>query len=217
MWSRLGAIWAFSSDARAARVLFGFACAEAQSELELRLAARLTEVPRIKALYLRHALDEARHSGRFFGLARELAGSAGLASPRADSEELFERLGEARFIAFVHFGERRGRLQFEAYARALEQRRPQLARAFAQIASEELHHERYTHALLLERVGKNLARRALLWVRAWESFRRMRRFGRGAASFLYAASMSVVYLSLWPLARTFARARPSQRGFDSLD
>ncbi|MFZ5892034.1 MAG: ferritin-like domain-containing protein [Myxococcota bacterium] len=214
---RLQARWVFKSSARGARVLWRFARAEAQSELELRLAAQLSSTPE-KALFLRHALDEARHARRFLELARELSrdtSADGMARPHVDSEELIERLGPTRFIAFVHFGERRGRLQFEAYAHALSKSHPRLAEAFARTAREEREHERYTRALLLEHAGEQGTARALRWVQAWEAWRRFRRAGRAFAHVSYALLMSIVYLCAWPLARWFARSRPALRGFIS--
>lgn len=104
----LGGQWSFRSPGRAARLLYGFARTEAQSQLELRQAARACSDERRRASYLRHALDESRHAQVFAEHAEELArraGAVGFARPSASSESLYERLGELRFLAFVHAGE----------------------------------------------------------------------------------------------------------------
>src|SRR5262245_62042010 len=101
-----------------AKKLFGFARAEHGSMIDLRAAAALTESVTRRALYLRHAMDESRHATMFSRRSAELRrmrGQPAFGAPSADTERLFERLGEVGFLAFVHRGERRGRAQFEAY------------------------------------------------------------------------------------------------------
>src|SRR5450755_463741 len=76
----LGGEWSFRAPLRTARLLYGFARTEEQSQLELRDAARACPDERRRALYLRHALDEARHSRLFAEHAEELSRLAGGAS-----------------------------------------------------------------------------------------------------------------------------------------
>lgn len=103
----------------AARKLLAFALAEQGSMIDMRLAARLTPSPARAAAYLRHADDEARHARMFVRRAEQLAAQADpalvIGGLQADSEALFERLGELDFLAFVHHGEVRARMQFETY------------------------------------------------------------------------------------------------------
>ena len=89
-----GFVW--RSPLRAARLLFSFAHAEAGSRVDLIVAAQLTASPVRRALYVRHALDEARHAKLFSLRSAELLGKVGappLGFLRPDADDLFERLG----------------------------------------------------------------------------------------------------------------------------
>jgi rubrerythrin len=198
-------------------LLHGFARTEEQSQLELRQAARLCHDPRRSARYLRHALDEARHAQAFAEHAQALAranGSAGFARPSAGCENLFEALGETRFLAFVHAGERRGRIEFETYARLLRRRgQDALAALFEGLIRDERRHEAYSARLLLELAGEAGARRVRRWAArhaAWSAFRRR---GRALASALYGLSMLLVYVVLAPFALSYRALHPARRGF----
>ncbi|HEX2871430.1 MAG TPA: hypothetical protein VHP33_09245 [Polyangiaceae bacterium] len=221
LWLRaltwLGAQWAFSDERRAARLLHGFACTEEQSQLELRLAARACPDDRRRARYLRHALDETRHARAFAEHAQELAraaGAVGFAHPSAGCERLYERLGELRFLAFVHAGEQRGRAEFETYARLLRKRGADAtALLFEDLIADERQHEAYTAQLLAELAGVDGARRALRWVRRWQAWREFRRRGRKLAGALYGVSMLLVYVALAPFALTLRLLSKTERGF----
>ena len=182
-----------------ARKLHGFAKAEQGSRIDLLQAAHRTASEPRRVLYLRHALDESRHAAMFWRRSTDLRVADGLAPlppPVADTERLFERLGERRFLAFVHRGERRGRQQFERYARYFERRGDARTRAlFDAILVDERRHERYTRELLVELAGGERAARAeLRWAALWEAWRTWRRAGRAAASAIYAAAMIAIYL-----------------------
>jgi hypothetical protein len=216
-FSWLGGQWAFSNERRAARLLHGFACTEEQSQLELRLAARACTDERRQARYLRHALDETRHARAFAEHANELAraaGADGFARPSAGCERLYERLGEVRFLAFVHVGEQRGRAEFETYARLLHQRGADAtAQLFEGLIADERQHEAYTAQLLAELAGVDGARRAVRWVRRWQAWREFRRRGRRLAGALYGVSMLLVYVALAPFALPLRLFGKSERGF----
>ena len=217
LFAWLGGQWAFRSQRRAARLLHGFACTEEQSQLELRLAARACTDERRRARYLRHALDETRHAHAFSEHARELAhaaGAAGFARPSAGCEQLYERLGELRFLAFVHLGEQRGRAEFETYARLLRSRGADTtAQLFEGLIADERQHEAYTARLLAELGGAHGARRAVRWVRRWQAWREFRRRGRKLAGAMYAGTMLLVYVALAPFALTLRSFGKTERGF----
>jgi len=199
---------------RDARKLHAFARAEEGSRVDLLLAARRTSSAARRALYLRHALDEARHALMFSRRAAELrlaSGRPALGPPRADGEALFDRLGEVRFLAFVHRGEARGRAQFEAYRGHFAAAGDARTRAlFEAIVGDERRHEEYTRALLVELAGgERAARRALRWAAAWEAWRAWRRAGRFVAERLFVITMMALYVVLAPvgLAMRFSSRR----------
>ena len=199
-----------------ARKLHGFARAEQGSRIDLLQAAHRTASGPRRALYLRHALDETRHASMFWRRSTELRLAAGLAPlppPVADTERLFERLGERRFLAFVHRGERRGRQQFERYARHFDRRGDARTRAlFDAILVDERRHEGYTRALLVELAGgERAARAALRWAALWEAWRTWRRAGRAAATAVYTVAMIAIYLVAGLVAAIAVRAAAVRR------
>lgn len=216
--ARVTAPISFATKARIAKRLFVFALAEQESMLELRAAAALCESPERRALYLRHALDEERHATMFAAHSAELRRAIGKApwgAPRAASEGLFEKLGEAGFLAFVHAGERKGRTQFTHYIRYFERRGDAKLRAlFAALVADEQGHEDYTLRLLRETEDQGRrAQQRLLRVRAWEAVRTWRRAGQGLAGAIYFVLMSVLYVSLLPLSLWVRITRPKPRGW----
>jgi hypothetical protein len=197
---RLAAPIAWRIPGHAARTLAGFARAEQGSRIDLLAAAHLTSSPARRAAYLRHAADETRHARLFWRRACDLA-DAPLPAPRADSEDLFARLGEPRFLAFVHRGERRGRIQFETYARQLARRDARTAALFTGIVEDERRHEAYTGELLVALVGAARARRELRRAAMWEAWRTWRRAGRALANVAFVVAMTAVYVIVAPVAR----------------
>lgn len=217
-FARLLSPLAWRGPARSARKLHAFALTEHGSMLDLRLAAARTASPARAAAYLRHADDEARHAHMFSRRAAALAAAAGRpapAAPRADSERLFERLGEREFLAFVHLGEERARRQFEAYVTWFEgQGREHDRNLFTAILVDERRHGEYTRALLLELAGGEAeARRALRRVARWELGRRWLRAGRFVAERVYVAATLLLYVLSAPLALLVRLARPERRGW----
>ena len=203
-----------------ARKLRGFALAEHSSMLDLNAAARLATSPERSALYLQHALDENRHSRMFALRANDLRsgeGKSGFPFPQSDFENLFERLGEVRFLAFVHRGESRGRAQFETYKAWFAASGDNKTRAmFDAIVRDELRHETYTRQLLVNLAGgETQARRELNRAALWEAWRHWRRLGRSLAEGFYFGLMIGLYGLLAPFAALAAWLRPSPTGWVS--
>ena len=203
---------------RAARKFFSFALAEHGSLLDLTLAARATSSSERAALYLRHAGDEARHAKLFAARSaalRQARGAEPFGDPRADTENLFERLGEVDFLAFVHRGERRGRRQFEAHRDYFARRGDSESRAlFEGIIADEARHESYTRELLVELAGgEDSARAALRRAGRWKAWRTWRRMGRALTQRLYALLMMALYLAIAPMAVIVRIARPERTGW----
>ncbi len=207
------------TPARAARKLYAFALAEHGSMLDLRLAAASTPSPARAAAYLRHADDEARHTQMFARRAGRLASEAGrplaLGPVMADSERLFEALGEVGFLAFVHLGEARAIRQFEVYeAWFRAHARDTDAALFATILGDERQHSAYTWQLLCELTGDvHHARKAVRRAQRWELGRQWLRAGRAVAERVYFGLTLVVYGLAAPLAVLVRLVRPERRGF----
>lgn len=184
---RLCAPLVWRNDRRIAQKLLGFSLTELGSAHDMFRAAELATEPTHRRLFLRHALDEARHARRFRDAALALCPEA---SPRpherrhALPQDLYRRLGPERFLAFVHLSEARAERQFRALAAhfsrraARDPRAAELARLFEDLAREERFHVAYSRHLLqhlfsdadrARRAGRALSRerRSLAWA-AWK-------------------------------------------------
>lgn len=218
---RAAAPLAWRDDHTIATKLLGFAATEAGSALDMRRAAELTPDPRLRRLFFRHALDEARHAQMFRDAALALAPAARPRpheAPRARRQDLLERLGELPFIAFVHLSERRAAAQFDVLARRFRDH-SLLGPLFTRVARDERFHVRYSGQLLDERRAAGHApavARALRRVRLWTAWTAWRRAGRRIGDLLVGALMLTLFLTVVPLfalpARAIAaRARPGWR------
>lgn len=186
-------------------MLMAFARAERSSFFDMMEAANRTEDAARRAAYLRHAVDENRHAQMFALRARELAPSLAFddSLARADFEHLFSRLGEARFLAFVHQGERRARAQLRLFRDELASLEgtpradPKTKALLDAVLVDEARHEAYTLELLagVAPVGATLRR-----VGAWSLLRTWRRAGAASSGLVFTALMSLLYLLLAPLA-----------------
>src|SRR5690242_5556684 len=90
-------VWRFPGHK--AKVLYGFSLAEYGSMLELSAAARYSPSLKRSALYVRHLSDEVRHADLFARRSAELRKQLGLdplGYPHAETENLFQSLGERR-------------------------------------------------------------------------------------------------------------------------
>jgi hypothetical protein len=204
----------WSNPRRAARLLLAFARAERSSHYDMLAAANGCKDLARRALYLTHARDEALHAQLFALRARELASDAlELETPQPDFEHLFERLGELRFLAFVHTGELRGQRQLTLYRDELLARGDHKSRAlFDAVLRDEAQHVEYTRVQLALVAGSERALRRALWsARSWELWRSWRRLGRMLALLIFQLAMRVVYLGLAPLAWVEQRKVRRQR------
>lgn len=199
----------------AARALARFAKAEQGSMLTLRWAAAHVESVERRAIYLDQALEEQRHARLFSRRSAELGGAFGAEpSVKTDAEDLFERLGEVRFLAFLHRGERRAVEEFAYYRDAFMRAGDATTAAlFAEIVEEERHHQDYPLALIQALdPAPGAASRARRFVALWESWRSFRRLGRSLAESAYYAGMWCLYPLLAPLALWVRWVRPEPSG-----
>ena len=202
LFARLLRPFRWRSPHATARMLLAFSKAERSSFFDMMEAANASPDPARKAQYVAHAVDEARHAKMFLARAVELDPTCAHQPERlhTDFEHLFSALGEARFISFVHVGEKRARAQmvlFRDELAALEgsARADQKTRALLDaVMRDEARHEAYS--LELSRaLGGSLAA-----AHAWELKRAWLRAGAGVSGLVYVALMSVLYLCLAPLA-----------------
>lgn len=201
-----------------ARKLFRFSCTELGGMLDLCAAANLTENRDRQAAYLRHFLDEKRHAQMFLARYRTLFKNPTQAIPKipnVDHEHLFERLGETRFLAFVHRAEKRGRLQFETYRDWFARRQDHKGRAlFDGILQDEHRHEIYTRELLTALSGdERTARKELRGAAAWAAWRHWRRIGRFTAEVVYVPLMLLFYFIMTPILFATAATRRHSSGW----
>jgi hypothetical protein len=182
-----------------ARLLSGFAATEAQSACIMRWASMQTTSVDRRVAYLRHAHDEERHARMFQRRAARIAGTS--APCPWEAEDLFQSLGELRFLAFVARAEARGRREFEIHCRAFRRRGDEASAAlFERILCDEREHERYARDLLTRLATASAVRRATSWVIAWEAWRDARRVAAQPFEALYAVTMACLYLVLLPFA-----------------
>lgn len=206
----------WGSPRRAVARLSSFARAEEGSRIDLCAAAARCDSPQRAAAYLEHARDEARHTQMFAAHARRLALAHDLPPPapvRADGSDLFETLGEADFLAFVHLGEQRAVQQFSGYERWLTGRDDKTAAVFNALLSDERRHAAYSRALLVSLIGEQEARRAIRRAGTWELWRTWRRVGRHTARLIY-RGLFLTLLPLLALLSLWVRAvRPQRKGW----
>lgn len=184
------------------KMLLAFARAERSSFYDMMEAANATADVTRKAQYLAHAVDEARHAKMFTLRALELDPSRA-SDPtlfHSDFEHLFTRLGETRFMAFVHLGERRGRAQMQLFRDELEalegskRADPKTRALLDAVMRDEVQHETYSLALTKTLGG------SLVGARAWELRRRWLRAGAAVSGLVFTVLTSALYLLLFPLA-----------------
>lgn len=202
---RFLAPFVWRSNAKVAAKLEGFASTEAGSALDMLKAAELTDDPRLRKLFFRHAMDEARHAQQFRDAARQLTVDARQTASElnlihATRQNLLEQLGLVRFVAFVFLAERRGELQFRALREHFHDR-PELEGLFARIGKDEQFHVTYSQQLLDGWRAQGRAsevRRALWSVQRDRAIAAWRRSGRVWGELLTRLLLSLVYLVVLP-------------------
>ena len=102
----------------------------------------------------------------------------------SDFEHLYERLGEDRFIAFVHHGEKRGRVRLGYYRDEVDHKTRAMLDA---ILVDEAQHEAYTAGQPWNPV----------W---WEARRTWLRAGNLIATAVFVVLMRLLYLIAFPIA-----------------
>lgn len=198
LWPVHRLIW--RAPHRRARKLLEFAEVEASGGRDLVRAAELTDDPVLRARYLVHARDEARHAYMFQARGRALRNGAaaksdeGLADWMAPGERGMEGLDlsreqDADLLAFLHLSESAAARDFARYARAVGDD-PATRILFQRILRDEDEHKRYTHDQL-RRIAPRQSRKLLWWARLrrlWKAYLRL--------ATLFAGVMAGIVLTL---------------------
>jgi hypothetical protein len=216
---RLVAPIAFRSELAIARKLRGFAATEAGSALDMLKAAELADDPRLRRLFFRHAMDEARHAQLFRDAARDVELAAGARVDggaydlvHATRQNLYESLGPVRFVVFVHLAESQAAAQFRALATHFRDREA-LGALFTRIGRDEGFHVGYSGRLLdeLRAQGHGAAVRGatarVRLQRAWDAWRRAGRVLGDALTHGLLVALYVLVVPLFALAQRRMEAR----------
>lgn len=218
VFARLLKPFRWRSPRATARMLMAFARAERSSFFDMMEAANTTSDLSRRARYLSHAVDENRHAQMFSLRAVELDPTLAFddSLARADFEHLFTRLGEARFLAFVHLGEKRARAQmvmfrdelaaFEGTARADTKTKALLDAVMV----DEAVHESYTREFLAALAPEASELRS---ARFWELRRGWLRWGAASSGVLFTLTMWTLYVLMAPLALMEQLKAPSASGW----
>jgi hypothetical protein len=217
--------WIWSDPHRRAHKLLRFAETEADGGRDLTRAAELTGDGLLRRLYLRHAMDEARHADLFRRRGRAMlaalprrAGSTSEANWLAPGERGLDDLNvdgerDDSLLAFLHLSERAAAMRFAVYRDVLDHD-PETREVFERILRDEAFHMNYTRKQL-ERVSPR--RHGLrLWAarlhRVWKVYLR---FAAGFASIMGALVLAVQYFVVLPIFALAAKrqARRETRGW----
>jgi hypothetical protein len=219
--------WVWADPHRRAQKLLLFAETEADGGRDLARASELTEDGLLRRLYIRHALDEARHASMFRergrALLRSLPAPAGgghasssfqanwLAPGERGLDDLrVERERDASLLAFLHLSERAAAQRFAAYSDVVSAD-PETRDVFRSILRDEAFHMNYTVAQLKRVSPRNHGTK--LWLarasRLWKGYLRI---STAVAGVMGALMLLVQYFVLLPpfalLAKRGARKEP---------
>jgi rubrerythrin len=226
LWPVHRLIWA--DPRRRARKLLEFAAVEASGGRDLVRAAELTDDPVLRARYLEHAHDEARHAAMFEtrgrALRKQVTGESkeGLADWMAPGERGMDGLDlsretDADLLAFLHLSESAAARDFGRYARVIN-RDPATRILFQRILSDEDEHKAYTHAEL-RRIAPRRSRRVLWWARLRRLWKAYLRIATAMADVMAGAILTLQYFLILPPFAWMAqrRAKAEQPGWVAVD
>ena len=225
LWPVHRLIWA--DPGRRARKLMEFAEVEASGGRDLVRAAELTNDPVLRARYLDHARDEARHADMFHARGRALRreavgeGNDGL-DWMAPGERGIDGLDltkekDADLLAFLHLSESAAARDFARYARVVKGD-PATRILFQRILRDEDEHKDYTYEEL-RRVAPRRSGRVLWWARLRRLWKAYMRFATAFAGVMAGLILTLQYFVLLPAFAWLARrnARKEKPGWVHLD
>jgi rubrerythrin len=221
--------WVWRNPLRRGLRLLQFAEVEADGGRDLARASELTSDPRLRQLYIRHALDEQHHAELFRRRALEVlranAGSRGAGwqpewltpGERGLDDVRVERDRDGPLLAFLHLSERSAARQFAVYRNAVGDD-AETRKVFRRILRDEAFHMDYTR----HELGRVAPTKQgwLLWRarlgRLWKGYLRL---AAGLGNMIGSVVLTVQYLVLLPpfawIARRAARREP--QGWTMID
>jgi rubrerythrin len=221
LFVRFVAPFVWRNERKVAAKLDGFASTEAGSALDMLKAAELTEDPKLRRLFFRHAMDEARHAQMFRNAARDILPAHERVGSEynlihATRQNLFENMSLVQFVAFVYLAEQRGEAQFRALADHFRER-PELAGLFTRIGKDEKFHVSYSKKLLRDFRREGRGRevlRALWYIRIARARDAWLRAGRILGDLMSRLCLSIIYLVVLPPFVLLSRWRdPARAGW----
>jgi hypothetical protein len=179
-------------------------------------AAESTGDPVLRRLYIRHALDEQKHSTWFTSRARAILGSLDGNATRSSFQANWFSPGErglddldvskesqASLLAFLFLSERKGARRFLVYKDVLGAD-AETRNMFDEVIPDEAFHTNYTYAQL-RRVSPKAYWLHILWAQVGILWKAYLRFASALAGVMGAVVLTVQYFLLLPLFALLAK------------
>ena len=217
MWIRCTGMVSWRKASHQAYLMSKFAATEQGSSYDMLSAIENTQYPELKHKYLHHAIDEARHARLFrsrafaLGVDREQAARIDIGylhdNGIVGGETLCERLGEHKFLAFVHDAENRGLEHFLIYLNS-PHTDAQTKEALQGITKDEHFHRAYSKAAL-EKYVPEQADSLLRAVRIRRYKEAWMRMAKSMATTLSSFWLTLFYVVFVTPFRIFTRPEPA--------
>ena len=200
--------WVWSDTDRRVQKLLRFSETETDGGRDILRAAEVTPDPRLRRLYLEHAIDEFRHGVLFRHRAAELLKvSASRSSPGFHGEWLapgghglddlqVDGESDIDMLAFLHLSEKAAASRFTVY-RDVMQHDPPTRAVFEEILHDETFHMNYT-LTQLARVEPQRHRRHLWRARSSRLWKAYLRLATGLAGILGSLLLTIQYFVILP-------------------
>lgn len=211
--------WVWADARRRGEKLLTFAKTEADGGRDIARAAERTHDPLLRRLYLRHAMDEARHAklfrtrgrallleiGRELGDAEAVSFDASWFSPgeRGLDDLHVDEESEASLLAFLHLSEKAAARRFAVYQEVLALD-PTTRDVFIDVLKDEAFHMNYTLSQL-KRVEPKKHGVRLWWARLTRLWKGYLRIASAVANVMGGVVLAVQYFVILPVFALLAK------------
>ncbi|HEX7667203.1 MAG TPA: ferritin-like domain-containing protein [Polyangiaceae bacterium] len=201
--------WVWGDARRRGEKLLVFAQTEADGGRDIARAAERTHDPLLRRLYLRHAMDEARHANLFrmrgrailrqVGETEEGAFDANWFSPgeRGLDDLKVDEESEGSLLAFLHLSEKAAARRFAVYQEVLAVD-PTTRDVFTDVLKDEAFHMNYTLSQL-KRVEPKKHGVRLWWARLTRLWKGYLRIASAIANVMGGIVLAVQYFVILPI------------------